>query len=49
MGEEVSLWNNSWLAPKLCREFPYNNICNESILKDVTPVIKIKSKWQYDM
>lgn len=49
MGENVSLWNLTWLKPCLYEKFPYNQICNEKKLKDVTPVIKIKQKWQYDM
>lgn len=49
MGEKVSLWNLTWLKPCLYEKFPYNQICNEKKLKDVTPVIKIKQKWQYDM
>ena len=49
MGENVSLWNLTWLSPTLYEKFPYDQICNEKSLKDVTPVIKIKQKWQYNM
>ena len=49
MGESVSLWNLTWLSPTLYEKFPYDQICNEKSLKDVTPVIKIKQKWQYNM
>ena len=48
MGENVELWNNSWLHANLTSGFPYSSICNESKLNDVSPVIKIKSRWQYD-
>ena len=49
MGEDVSLWNLTWLSPTLCEKFPYDQICNATSLKNVTPVIKIKQKWQYNM
>lgn len=39
MGEDVELWNNSWLKEELTKDFKQTNIvCNE-ILKKVTPII----------
>jgi len=49
MGEDICLWNNNWLSPTLHVDFPYNSICDETSLKNISPVIKIKSKWQYDV
>jgi RNA-directed DNA polymerase len=48
MGEDVKLWNNDWLAQSLRDGLPYDQICSEETLKEVTPVIKIKARWQYD-
>jgi hypothetical protein len=47
MGEEVSLWNNSWLSPDMYSELPYDRICDKKKLEEVTPVIKIKSRFMY--
>lgn len=49
MGEVIELWNNSWLNQDITSGFPYSSICNKEKLKEVTPVIKINSRWQYDM
>lgn len=48
MGEDVKLWNNDWIKEPLCADFPYNQICCEEKLKELSPVIKIKANLQYD-
>lgn len=48
MGNDIALWNNAWLRQPLYDGFPYRRICNEEKLKEVTPVIQIRSRFEYD-
>ena len=49
MCEDIEIWNNTWLKSEIITKFPYGSICNKSKLKELTPIINIKSRWQYDI
>lgn len=47
MGEEVELWNNSWLKKSMTADFPLKDVCNREMLKALPPVLKVKTKPDY--
>lgn len=48
MGENLQLWNNSWLASDLTKLFPQQSIINQETLAKVTPVITFKENRAYN-
>ncbi|MCQ2608858.1 MAG: RNA-directed DNA polymerase [Bacteroidales bacterium] len=44
---EGELWNNTWLNPEITSGMPYDEVCPEEKLKTMTPVIKIKKRYNY--
>ena len=47
MGENVELWNNSWLKKDLIKNYKQTNVvCNE-VLKKVTPIITFRETRAY--
>ena len=47
MGEDIELWNNSWLKKSLIADFPIKEVVNREILKALPPVLKVKTKPGY--
>lgn len=47
MGTRTELWNNSWLKEEITKGIPYEEICTEENLSNMTPVIKVKTKFGY--
>lgn len=47
-GENVRLWDNSWLKPALVAALPYNKVCDYKMMRDMTPVIKFSQRMGYD-
>ena len=47
MGEDIQLWNNSWLKPELTNNFPQCSIVNQGTLAKVTPVITFREIRAY--
>jgi hypothetical protein len=48
MGENVDLWNNSWLKETLYKDTPFASIVNGEILSKVTPVITFRETRAYN-
>lgn len=48
MGEDLSLWNNSWLHSDLSSGFPQSSIVNQETLAKVTPIITFKEIRAYN-
>ena len=47
MGENVELWNNSWLKKDLIKNYKQTSVvCNE-VLKKVTPIITFRETRAY--
>ena len=47
MGEDVTLWNNSWLKDPLTEGFSQTGIVNRETLAKVTPVITFRERRSY--
>jgi hypothetical protein len=47
--KETELWNNSWIKPAFKKDFPYNEICNDSNINELKSIMKIKSRNPYDI
>lgn len=47
MGEEATIWNNSWLKPELTNDFPIASVCDNVLLKKITPVITFRETRAY--
>lgn len=47
MGTRKELWNNSWLKPEITADTPYDKVCPEEKLEQMTPVIRVKTKFGY--
>lgn len=47
MGEDVCIWNNTWLEPTLLEGFPSETICDAEQLKELSPVISFKKRYLY--
>lgn len=48
MGEDIEIWNNSWLKKSLYKNFPLSSIVNEDTLSKVTPIITFRETRAYD-
>jgi hypothetical protein len=48
MGENVDLWNNSWLKETLYKDSPFASIVNGETLSKVTPVITFRETRAYN-
>lgn len=48
MGEEVELWNNSWLKPELADKLPVASVVDGEALKNAGPVIKFRETGLYN-
>ena len=48
MGEDLPLWNTSWLAPDLTDQFPQQSIVNKETLAKVTPIITFRETRRYE-
>lgn len=48
MNDRITLWNNAWLTQPLTFHFPQRSIVNRKLLKELSPVIKIKARYGYD-
>ena len=48
MGEQVDLWNNSWLKPEFSKKLPLDTICDREVLKNTTPVITFRETRAYE-
>lgn len=48
MGEEVQIWDNSWLKPQLIKGLPLTSIVDKTMLKKVTPVIYFREARAYN-
>ena len=48
MGEDLSLWNISWLKPELTSQFPQQSIINQETLAKVTPIITFREIRTYN-
>lgn len=46
--QPVTLWNNSWLLPKIAAAFPQDSIVDREVLTKTGQVITFKAKRQYD-
>jgi len=47
MEEDVQLWNNSWLKPKLTSDIPYSTVCDRQLLANVAPIITFRETREY--
>ncbi len=47
MGEDATIWNNSWLKPELTKSFPIDSVCDKNLLKKITPVITFRETRAY--
>ncbi len=47
MRTRKELWNNSWLKAEITEKIPYEDICTEKKLSEMTPVIKVKARFGY--
>lgn len=47
MGENVELWNNSWLKPEYIKDFPQSSVVNRQTLAKVTPIITFRETRSY--
>lgn len=47
MGEDIALWNNSWLKSELVSELPYETICNRELQKNVGNVVTFHERCSY--
>lgn len=47
MGEDVQLWNNSWLKSELTNNFPQCSVVNQETLAKVTPIITFREVRAY--
>ncbi len=47
-GNEVKIWNNTWVKPALLESFPLLSICNTEIRDAQTPVIEAKEVSIFD-
>lgn len=47
MGEDVQLWNNSWLKSELTNSFPQCSVVNQETLAKVTPIITFREIRAY--
>jgi len=47
MGEQIDLWNNSWLKSEYSKKLPLDTICDQEILKETTPVITFRESRAY--
>ena len=48
MGEEVELWNNSWLKPELTDSIPLASIVDKETLENTTPIITFREIRAYE-
>lgn len=48
MGEDLPLWNNSWLTSELTTHFPQQSIVNKDTLAKVTPIITFRETRAYE-
>lgn len=48
MGEDLALWNISWLNPDLTNGFPQSSIINQETLAKVTPIITFREIRAYE-
>ena len=48
IGEQVDLWNNSWLKPEFSKKLPLDTICDREVLKNTTPVITFRETRAYE-
>ena len=46
-GENIELWNNSWLKDEYVNGIPYADICNKKILKEAGSVITFRETRAY--
>ena len=46
-GENVQLWNNSWLNSELSDDLPLVEICNKEKLDSLAPVITFRETRAY--
>lgn len=47
MGEDVQIWNNSWLKEELIKDFPLTSVTNKETLAKVTPIITFRETRNY--
>lgn len=47
MGEEVDLWDNTWLNADLTKDFPQSSVVNADVLDRQTPVITFRETRAY--
>lgn len=47
-GNEVKIWNNTWVKPALLESFPLLSICNTEIRDAQTPIIEAKEVSIFD-
>jgi len=48
MGEDVQLWNNTWLKKALINDFPQESVVNKDVLAKVTPIITFRETRAYN-
>jgi len=48
MGDDLPLWNNSWLVSELTSQFPQQSIVNQDTLAKVTPIITFRETRAYE-
>lgn len=48
MGEDLPLWNNSWLVSELTAQFPQQSVVNQETLAKVTPIITFREARAYE-
>lgn len=48
MGENVQLWNNSWLKDEYTKDFPQTSVVNKEVLAKVDTVIRFREKRRYE-
>lgn len=48
MGENITLWNNSWLKPELTKAFPQSSVVNAGTLKKVGDIITFRERRAYE-
>ena len=46
-GENIELWNNSWLKDEYVNGIPYADICDKKILKEAESVITFRETRAY--
>ena len=47
MGEDVELWNNSWLKKELTKNYKQTSVVRNEVLKKVTPIITFRETRAY--